>query len=78
MKKAKLYTWEYCPFCKRAKSLLESKNISYKEYNIEGNIEKKNELFKETGQNTVPYIFIDDEFIGGYDQLVELDNKGKL
>lgn len=78
MKKAELYTWKFCPFCMDAKKLLDKKGISYKEHNIENDGAKKKELLKNTGQDTVPYVFLDGEFIGGYDQLIELDKEGKL
>lgn len=78
MKKAELYTWKFCPFCVNAKQLLERKGIEYEEHCIDKDQSKKQELLDKTGQDTVPYIFIDGEFIGGYDQLVELDRAGKL
>lgn len=78
MAKVELYTWTYCPYCKQAKKLLEEKNISYKDHPIDRNNEKKQELYKKTNQNTVPFIFINGEFIGGYSELKELDEQGKL
>ncbi len=78
MKKAVLYTWTFCPFCVRAKRLLERKGIEYEEHNIQQDEAKKKELLEETGQDTVPYVFLDGEFIGGYDQLSALNKAGKL
>lgn len=78
MEKVKLYTWTYCPYCKRAKKLLEKKDIPYKEYPIDGNDQKKKELYEKTNQNTVPFIFINDQFIGGYSELKALEEKGRL
>lgn len=78
MIKVELYTWTYCPYCKQAKNLLEEKNIPYKEYPIDGNDEKKKELYEKTNQNTVPFIFINDKFIGGYSELKALEEKGRL
>lgn len=75
---AELYTWSNCPFCIRAKKLLEAKGISYTDHNIDNNDEKKNELYQQTNQKTVPFIFINGEFIGGYTELKELDDAGKL
>lgn len=68
-----IYTWSYCPYCVRAKQLLEQRNISYNEYIIDNNTTKKRELQSKTNQNTVPYIFIDNKFIGGYTELRNLD-----
>lgn len=73
MNKAEIYTWTFCPYCIDAKKLLESKNIPYTEYKIDRDNEKKKELYNKTGQDTVPYIFINDTFIGGYDELKDLN-----
>ena len=78
MPKVELYTWSYCPYCKRAKELLENKNIAYFEIIIDGDDVKKEELYQKTGQNTVPYIFINKEFIGGCSHLEELNKLKKL
>lgn len=77
-KKIELYTWSYCPFCKNAKKLLDSKGYKYDEYILDNNEEKRLELKAKTGQGTVPYVFIDGELIGGFDDLKKLDDKGKL
>ncbi|SHE98300.1 glutaredoxin family protein [Alkalibacter saccharofermentans] len=69
MKQAKIYTWGYCPYCRKALSLLKKKDISFVEIGIDGDRETFEELSKLTGQRTVPFVFIDDEFIGGYSQL---------
>lgn len=76
MKEIRLYTWPHCPFCNNAKRLLDSKGLSYKDVNIYGNNEMKQALAEKTGQSTVPFIFVDEQFIGGYTELAELDNKG--
>ena len=78
MKKAELYVWNTCPFCSSAKRLLDERGIEYDVHNIQNDKEKKNDLFKQTGQDTVPYVFIDGEFIGGFDDLQQLDAEGKL
>lgn len=78
MRKAELYTWKFCPFCINAKELLDEKGIKYEEYNIQKDNDKKKELLEKTGQDTVPYVFLDGEFIGGYDDLKALDVEGKL
>lgn len=78
MKKAELYVWNTCPFCISAKRLLDQKGIEYEVHNIQNDKEKKKELFEQTGQNTVPYVFIDGEFVGGFDDLKQLETEGKL
>ncbi|MEG6617004.1 glutaredoxin domain-containing protein [Peptococcaceae bacterium 1198_IL3148] len=78
MVKAELYTWSNCPYCQRAKVLLEMRNIPYTEHNLDNNDEKKAELYQQTGQMTVPFVFINGRFIGGFSDLKELDDAGKL
>jgi glutaredoxin 3 len=78
MKKVKIYTWDYCPFCRRAVSLLTSKDLPFVEIGIDGDSDTFEKLARQTGQRTVPFIFIDDEFIGGYDQLKALGHQKLL
>ena len=79
MSKVEIYTWQYCPFCIRAKSLLKKKNINFKEYKIDGD-EDARALMTEraAGRRTLPQIFIDSEGIGGCDDLYTLENENKL
>ena len=79
MSKVEIYTWQYCPFCIRAKSLLKKKNINFTEYKIDGD-EDARELMTEraAGRRTLPQIFIDNEGIGGCDDLFTLENNNKL
>lgn len=79
MPKVEIYTWSFCPFCTRAKKLLENKGVHYTEYNISGNDEERDKMTKRAnGHRTVPQIFIDDQHIGGCDELHELEDKGEL
>ena len=80
MVKVKLYTKDYCPYCKRALSLLESYVGEDGFENIDAlqNEEEFEEIKTKTGSQTVPQIFIDDKFIGGCDELFDLHNSGKL
>ncbi len=77
-KKVVIYTFASCPYCTRAKRLLYNKGINYEEIEISHQREKLKELEAKTGCSTVPQIFVDDEFIGGCDDIVELHKKGKL
>ena len=79
MSKVEIYTWQYCPFCIRAKSLLKKKNINFTEYKIDGD-EDARALMTEIadGRRTLPQIFIDNEGIGGCDNLFTLENENKL
>lgn len=78
MKKVKIYTKDYCPYCSHAKNFLTQKGISFEEINIEGDQEFAEKLFAKTGFRTVPQIFIGDECIGGYTDMIELENSGQL
>ena len=78
MAKVVIYSKDYCPYCTRAKNLLESKGISYEEHNIENKPEEMKALMEKTGMRTVPQIFINDKLIGGFDDMNALDKEGKL
>ena len=77
-KKIEIYTWGHCPFCIRAKNLLDDKGMPFTEINLDGKDQELIELRERTGQRTVPQIFIDDEFIGGFSELSALNEAGKL
>ena len=78
MKHITLYTWPHCPFCRKAKRLLDDKGYPYNEINIYRNNAKKQELTNMTGQTTVPYIFIGDKLLGGSDELDDAMATGKF
>ena len=79
MSKVEIYTWQYCPFCIRAKSLLKKKNINFTEYKIDGDEDARTLMAERAdGRRTLPQIFIDNEGIGGCDDLYNLDNENKL
>ncbi|MDX1737110.1 MAG: glutaredoxin 3 [Alphaproteobacteria bacterium] len=74
-----VYMRPMCGFCHAAKRLLDSKGVSYVEYNIWEQDGKQAEMSKRShGGRTVPQIFIDDIHIGGCDDLMRLDKSGKL
>ncbi len=79
MAKIEIYTWITCPFCKRAKALLDSKGVEYTNYNITGNeVERAKMAERAGGARSVPQIFINDIHYGGCDDLFALDAQGKL
>ena len=79
MSKVEIYTWQYCPFCIRAKSLLKKKNINFTEYKIDGDEDARALMTERAhGRRTLPQIFIDNEGIGGCDDLYTLENNNKL
>lgn len=77
-KDIKLYTWSYCPFCQNAKKLLDKKGYDYEEVVLDDDEVRRKEMIEETGQETVPMIFIDGRLIGGFDQLKAMDEQGEL
>ena len=78
MKKVRVYTTNYCPYCQKAKSLLKLKNISFEEIDLTDNQALRDELEEKTGWMTVPMIFIGEKFVGGFDNLAELEAKKEL
>ncbi len=76
--KVVLYGTAYCPYCVRARMLLDSKGVSYEDIGLENKPERRREMEQLSGRRTVPQIFIDDEHIGGSDDLFALDRAGKL
>ncbi len=74
-----IYTWSSCPFCIRAKALLDQKQVNYQEYAIDGNdIEREKMANRANGRRSLPQIFINDQHIGGCDDLYELEFQEKL
>ncbi len=79
MAKVEIYTWQYCPFCIRAKNLLQQKGLDYQEYVIDGDDEGRMTMSKRAnGRTTVPQIFINDKGIGGCNELYELEESNRL
>ncbi|NEO55293.1 MAG: glutaredoxin 3 [Okeania sp. SIO3B5] len=74
-----IYTWSTCPFCIRAKALLDKKQAEYQEYTIDGDdVEREKMAKRANGGRSLPQIFINDQHIGGCDDLYELEDQGKL
>jgi glutaredoxin 3 len=78
MAKVVIYTKNHCPFCIRAKQLLQAKGVDFEEHNMEDQAEELEQLKNRTGLRTVPQIFINDQLIGGFTDLAALDSKGEL
>lgn len=77
--KIEIYTTMLCPYCHRAKRLLEKKGVRYDEIDVTSSPELRDEMRQRSGgRQTVPQIFIDGEPIGGSDDLAELDKAGEL
>lgn len=73
-----MYTTAICPYCVRAKYLLERKGVSFEEIRIDHNREVMQEMMRRSNRHTVPQIFIGDYHVGGYDDLASLEMSGRL
>jgi glutaredoxin 3 len=74
-----IYTWQSCPFCIRAKALLNKKGVEFTEYSIDGDESARSQMStRANGKRSLPQIFIDDVHIGGCDDIHDLDAQGKL
>lgn len=79
MAKVEIYTKFLCPYCTRAKSLLQAKGVEFTEYDITmGGPKREEMLTRAPGRTTVPQVFIDGKHIGGSDDLAALDRTGGL
>jgi glutaredoxin 3 len=78
MKPVKIYTTPYCPYCVRAKRLLDRKRVPYQEINVAGDDIAREQLTAQTGMRTVPQIFIGETCVGGSDDLHALEAEGRL
>lgn len=73
-----IYSKSWCPYCVMAKRLLSSKGVNFKEIDVEAKPSMLKHMMKESGQRTVPQIWVGQHHVGGFDQLSALDRAGKL
>jgi glutaredoxin 3 len=78
MASIQMYTTRWCGYCVRAKTLLESRGISFEEISLDDDPDFRRRLLDLTGGWTVPQIVIDGQPIGGYTELWQLDRSGEL
>lgn len=78
MAQVTLYTTKVCPYCVRAKQLLDKKGVEYQEINAEDEAVREAMITKAGGRRSVPQIFINNHHVGGCDDLYALDKSGKL
>jgi len=78
MADVKIYTKEHCPYCVRAKSLLDRKGVAYQEIDAEHDDALRAWLVEATGQRTVPQVFVGDRSLGGFSDIDALERQGKL
>lgn len=79
MQPVTIYTTPYCPYCIRAKMLLDERGVTeLNEIRIDQDRELRKQMIERTGRRTVPQIYIGDHHVGGCDDLIALDREGKL
>ena len=79
MAKVEIYATTWCPYCARARALLQKKGVSYTEIDLDEEPARRSEMIARAhGGRSVPQIFIDGEHIGGCDEVMALDRAGKL
>jgi glutaredoxin 3 len=79
MSKIEVYSTAVCPYCVAAKNLLKSKGLEWTEVRVDTDpVQRDAMLARSGGRRTVPQIFVNDQHVGGYDDLVAADRSGKL
>lgn len=78
MAKVIMYCSDWCPFCIRAKTLLQKKGIAFEEIRVDGKPDVRAQMAKKAGRTSVPQIWIDELHVGGCDELFALERTGKL
>ncbi|MEQ7919934.1 glutaredoxin 3 [Xanthomonas sp. WHRI 1810A] len=73
-----VYSSDYCPYCTRAKQLLNSKKVAFDEIIVDGKPALRSEMIKKAGRTSVPQIWIGSVHVGGCDDLFALERAGKL
>jgi len=74
-----MYSGGWCPYCQRARALLERKGLAFREIKVdEDPADREAMLARSGGRRTVPQIFIGDHHVGGFDELYALDKAGEL
>ena len=78
MSQVVVYSSDYCPYCTRAKQLLQSKKVAFDEIKVDGKPAVRAEMAQKAGRTSVPQIWIGTQHIGGCDDLFALERAGKL
>ena len=73
-----VYSSDWCPYCMRAKALLESKSVAFEEIRVDGKPQVRAEMSSKAGRTSVPQIWIGETHVGGCDDLFALERAGKL
>lgn len=78
MSPVKMYTTRFCPYCMRARQLLESKNVPFTDMAVDNDPALRQEMVERSGRRTVPQIWVGDTHIGGFDDMYLLERQGRL
>jgi glutaredoxin 3 len=78
MAQVTVYSGPNCPYCEKAKALLNRKNAAFEEFNVKADPAKLEEMLTRSGRKTIPQIFINGTHVGGCDDLYALESAGKL
>ncbi|BFM18406.1 glutaredoxin 3 [Maricurvus nonylphenolicus] len=78
MSQVVIYTTRICPYCIRAKQLLQSKGVEFNEISVDAQPELRLEMMQKSGRRTVPQIWVGETHVGGFDDLWAMDRAGKL
>ena len=73
-----MYTTASCAYCVAAKMLLKQKGLEYTEFRVDTDMAKREEMLRRAHRRTVPQIFINDQHVGGYEDLAAAAKSGKL
>lgn len=73
-----MYSSDWCPYCQRAKGLLQQKQVTFSEINVDDDAKFREEMVARSARHTVPQIFIGDKHVGGCDDLFALEQSGEL
>lgn len=76
--KIRMYSSRYCPFCVRAKLILEQKGLDFEEIIVDQRPELRRKMIAESGARTVPQIWIGEQHVGGCQELMAIENSGSL
>lgn len=78
MSRIEIYTKSWCPYCARARALLDARGLTYEITDVTTDAAREREMRTRAGRRTVPQVFIDDRHVGGFDDLAALDAAGGL
>ncbi|MBF0282585.1 MAG: glutaredoxin 3 [Zetaproteobacteria bacterium] len=79
MPKIEIYSGDHCPYCVRAKQLLNQQGLAFEEFDVKKDAKRREEMLARSGgARTIPQIFINDRHVGGCDDLYALHQRGEL